>query len=120
VLAELRLLEAAYTPAGLLSGGQQKLLELGRSLMAAPRVLLLDEPCAGVNPAGIQLLSETVMRLRNGGVTFVIVEHNVEFVAGHCDEVVVMVHGRVLTQGTPDVLRRDACVLDAFLGDAHG
>jgi ABC-type branched-subunit amino acid transport system ATPase component len=97
VLAELRLADAARMPAGSLSGGQQKLLELGRALMAEPRVLLLDEPCAGVNPAGIEFLSETIARLRNGGVTFVIVEHNVEFVSRHCDEMVVMAHGRVLT-----------------------
>lgn len=120
VLAQLRLADAAHLPAGSLSGGQQKLLELGRALMAAPRVLLLDEPCAGVNPAGIEFLSETVARLRAGGVTFVIVEHNVEFVTRHCDRVVVMTHGRVLTQGAPEVVRRDARVLDAFLGDAHG
>jgi branched-chain amino acid transport system ATP-binding protein len=119
LLADLRLADAAHIPAGSLSGGQQKLLELGRALMAEPRVLLLDEPCAGVNPAGIEFLSETIARLRGGGVTFVIVEHNVEFVSRHCDQVVVMAHGRVLAWGAPEVVRQDARVLDAFLGDAH-
>ncbi len=104
-------------PAGELSGGQQKLLELARALMAAPRMLLLDEPCAGVNPTGIAVLSEAIMRLRQGGMTFVIVEHNVDFVARHCDEVVVMAQGRVLTRGAPEAVRSDPRVLEAFLGD---
>ena len=118
VLGELGLEGMASSPAGELSGGQLKLLELGRALMAAPRVLLLDEPCAGVNPAGIAALSEAILRLRDGGMTFIIVEHNVDFVARHCDKVVVMAQGRVLTQGAPDAVRRDPRVLEAFLGDA--
>jgi branched-chain amino acid transport system ATP-binding protein len=99
------------------AGGQQKLLELARALMAAPRLLLLDEPCAGVNPAGIEILSAAIARLRDAGMTFVIVEHNVDFVARHCDEVVVMTQGQVLTQGAPAAVRNDPRVLEAFLGD---
>ena len=108
---------AAAMPAGELSGGQQKLLEFARALMAAPRVLLLDEPCAGVNPAGIEVLSEAIVRLRTDGMTFVIVEHNVDFIARHCDEVVVMAQGRVLARDTPAAVRADPRVLEAFLGD---
>ena len=118
VLGELGLQHAASSPAGELSGGQLKLLELGRALMAAPQVLLLDEPCAGVNPVGIAALSEAILRLRDSGMTFIIVEHNVDFVGRHCDEVVVMAQGRVLTQGAPETVRRDPRVLEAFLGDA--
>jgi len=118
LLEDLRLAEVADAPAGELSGGQHKLLELARALMASPRLLLLDEPCAGLNPAAIGFLSETIARLRNDGMTFVIVEHNVDFVGRHCDDVVVMAQGRVLAQGAPDAVRRDPRVLDAFLGDA--
>jgi branched-chain amino acid transport system ATP-binding protein len=120
LLGELGLKDTAASPAGELSGGQHKLLELARALMASPRVLLLDEPCAGVNPVGIAALSDAILRLRDDGMTFIIVEHNVDFVVRHCDEVVVMAQGRVLTQGTPDAVRRDPRVLEAFLGDAHG
>jgi branched-chain amino acid transport system ATP-binding protein len=119
LLDDLRLGGHADAPAGELSGGQQKLLELARALMAAPRVLVLDEPCAGVNPIGIEFLSETIFRLRSEGLTFVIVEHNVDFIARHCDHVVVMAEGRVLTQGLPEVVRRDPRVLEAFLGASH-
>jgi ABC-type branched-subunit amino acid transport system ATPase component len=120
LLGDLRLGRHAGAPAGDLSGGQQKLLELARALMAAPRVLVLDEPCAGLNPDGIEFLSETIVRLRNDGMTFVIVEHNIDFVARHCDHVVVMAQGRVLTEGPPDAVRRDRRVLEAFLGAADG
>ena len=120
LLGDLRLGRLAGAPAGDLSGGQQKLLELARALMAAPRVLVLDEPCAGLNPDGIEFLSETIVRLRNDGLTFVIVEHNIDFVARHCDHVVVMAQGRVLTEGPPETVRRDRRVLDAFLGAADG
>jgi len=120
LLGELRLAPLAHAPAGELSGGQQKLLELGRALMGAPRVLVLDEPCAGLNPAGIAFLSDTIARLHGDGLTFVIVEHNIDFVARHCRHVVVMAEGRVLTEGAPDAVRRDPRVLEAFLGAAHG
>jgi branched-chain amino acid transport system ATP-binding protein len=121
LLDGLRLARHADLPAGDLSGGQQKLLELARALMAGPRVLVLDEPCAGLNPEAIDFLSETILRLRNDdGLTFVIVEHNIDFVARNCDHVVVMAQGRVLTEGSPDAVRRDRRVLDAFLGAADG
>jgi branched-chain amino acid transport system ATP-binding protein len=120
LLGDLRLASLAQAPAGELSGGQHKLLELARALMAEPRVLLLDEPCAGVNSDGISFLSETIFRLRDAGMTFVIVEHNIDFVVRHCDQVVVMAEGRVLTQGPPAEVRRDPRVLEAFLGAADG
>jgi len=120
LLGDLRLAGHADLPAGELSGGQQKLLDLARALMSAPRVLVLDEPCAGLNPVGIEFLSQTITRLRDDGLTFVIVEHNIDFVARHCDHVVVMDQGRVLTEGPPDTVRRDPRVLDAYLGAPHG
>jgi branched-chain amino acid transport system ATP-binding protein len=105
-------------PAGTLSGGQLKLLDLARALLGAPRLLLLDEPCAGVHPRMIEVLSGMIERVRAGGVTVVIVEHNVDFVVRHCDRAAVMVQGRVQAQGAPAEIRRDPRVLEAFMGVA--
>ncbi len=116
ILAELRLDGHAGAPAGQLSGGQLKLLDLGRALMATPSALVLDEPCAGVNPALLDFLSVILDRLRARGMTLLIVEHDLGFVARHCDDVLVMAGGRVLTQGKPDAVRADPRVLEAFLG----
>ncbi|MEW5422572.1 ABC transporter ATP-binding protein [Amorphus sp. 3PC139-8] len=119
ILEELGLIDHRNRMAGGLSGGQHKLLELARALMSDPKAILLDEPCAGVAPAMIERLSEAVERLRTRGITVVLVEHNVDFVMRHCDHIVVMAQGRVMIDGTPDVVRNDERVLDAFLGAAH-
>jgi branched-chain amino acid transport system ATP-binding protein len=103
--------------AGTLSGGQRKLLELARALMVEPRLVLLDEPMAGVNPTLGQRLFEHIERLREEqGLTFLFVEHDMDVVMTHADRVVVMAEGRVIADGAPEAVRGDARVLDAYLG----
>jgi neutral amino acid transport system ATP-binding protein len=105
---------------GTLSGGQRKLLDLARILMAAPRLILLDEPVAGVAPALREELLAHVLELRaDRGLSFLIVEHDLGFVMQASDQVVVMNEGRVLMEGTPDEVRNDERVIDAYLG-THG
>ena len=106
----------ADSPAGNLSYGQRKLLELASLLVADPAVLLLDEPTAGVNPVLIEQLSTRIRDLNGQGKTFLVVEHNLEFVMGLCHRVTVMHQGRALISGPPDVVRTDRAVLDAYLG----
>ncbi len=104
-------------PAGSLSYGQRKLLELAFILIAEPQVILLDEPAGGINPTLIGQLGERIRELNKQGVTFLIVEHNMEFVMGLCDKVMVMHRGTKLAEGTPDVVRANPAVLEAYLGD---
>jgi ABC-type branched-subunit amino acid transport system ATPase component len=108
----------ASSPAGNLSYGQRKLLELASLLVADPAVLLLDEPTAGVNPTLIKQLTERIRELNRAGKTFLVVEHNMEFVMGLCQEVTVLHQGRTLKTGTPEQVRADPAVLDAYLGGA--
>ncbi|HZE06686.1 MAG TPA: ABC transporter ATP-binding protein [Solirubrobacteraceae bacterium] len=108
----------ARVPAGNLSYGQRKLLELASLLVADPAVLLLDEPTAGVNPTLIKQLTERIRELNRAGKTFLVVEHNMEFVMGLCHEVTVLDQGRTLTAGTPEQVRANPAVLDAYLGGA--
>lgn len=106
---------------GELSGGQKKLLEIGRALMAEPTLLLLDEPAAGVNPALLETLIDRVQLLNRQGITFLLIEHNMDMVMRICNPVVVMAQGRVLAQGDPQTVREDRQVVDAYLGEvAHG
>jgi neutral amino acid transport system ATP-binding protein len=103
--------------AGTLSGGQRKLLELARALMARPKLLLLDEPMAGINPVLGKRLLDHMQRLRQDhGVTFLFIEHDMEVVMNHSDRVVVMAQGHVIAEGQPDEVRRDKRVIDAYLG----
>jgi branched-chain amino acid transport system ATP-binding protein len=103
--------------AGTLSGGQRKLLELARALMTEPRMLLLDEPMAGINPTLGRRLLEHMRTLRaERGVTFLFIEHDMEMVMGFADRVIVMADGRVIAEGTPEEVRRDQRVIDAYLG----
>jgi ABC-type branched-subunit amino acid transport system ATPase component len=102
--------------AGVLSGGQLKLLSLGMVLMAQPRVLLLDEPAAGVNVKVLDRILATLRYLRDQGHILVVVEHNMDVIQGLCDHVVVMTAGSVLCEGTPSEIRRDARVIAAYLG----
>jgi ABC-type branched-subunit amino acid transport system ATPase component len=108
----------ARSPAGNLSYGQRKLLELASLLVADPAVLLLDEPTAGVNPTLIKQLTDRIRELNRAGKTFLVVEHNMEFVMGLCHEVTVLHQGRTLSTGTPEQVRADPAVLDAYLGGA--
>lgn len=105
------------TPAGNLSYGQKKLLEFAFVLIADPQVILLDEPAGGVNPTMINYLADRIRTLNQQGVTFLVVEHNMEFVMGLCDKVIVMHRGTRIAEGTPTDVRANPAVLEAYLGD---
>jgi ABC-type branched-subunit amino acid transport system ATPase component len=106
----------AHEPAGNLSFGQRKLLELASLLVADPAVLLLDEPAGGVNPTLITHLADRITELNKAGKTFLVVEHNMEFVMNLCHRVTVLSQGKTLTTGSPQEVRSDPAVLDAYLG----
>jgi neutral amino acid transport system ATP-binding protein len=117
LLATFNLDKKADDYAGTLSGGQRKLLELARALMPEPRMVLLDEPMAGINPTLGRRLLEHMEELRSrDGVTFLFVEHDMDVVMNHSDEVVVMGQGETILVGTPAEVRADQRVIDAYLG----
>ena len=100
-----------------LSTGQKKLLEIGRALMATPKLVLLDEPAAGVNPSLMRSIQQTIRELRDTrGITWIIIEHDLPLIMELCDQVIVMAEGRVLAHGPPEQVRSDERVLDAYLG----
>jgi branched-chain amino acid transport system ATP-binding protein len=99
-----------------LSGGQRKLLELARALLTDPQMLLLDEPFAGVNPSLEERLLEHIHELRDQGYTFLIVEHDMDLIMQNCEKVIVMHQGRILTEGTPEDVRNNEDVIEAYLG----
>jgi branched-chain amino acid transport system ATP-binding protein len=105
-------------PARVLSGGQRKLLELARILMADPQAILLDEPAAGVNPTLLELIIDRVRALNAEGKTILLIEHNMDMVARLCSRVVAMASGRLLAEGAPGEVARDPAVIAAYLGDA--
>ncbi len=115
LLTEFSMSRAADQYAGQLSGGQKRLVEIMRALMAEPRVLLLDEPLAGVNPHLRDVIAEHLLRLRDGGLTMVMVEHELGAVERCCDQVIVMAQGRVLAQGSMREMRANEEVIDAYL-----
>jgi branched-chain amino acid transport system ATP-binding protein len=103
--------------AGRLSGGQHKLLELARVLMIEPKLILLDEPAAGVNPVLLETLIERIVALHRQGISFLVIEHNMDVVMSVCDPIVVMVQGQVIREGNAEAVRTDPRVLDAYLGE---
>ncbi|WP_274387875.1 ABC transporter ATP-binding protein [Salsipaludibacter albus] len=105
--------------AGTLSGGQRKLLEMARSLMTDPELVMLDEPTAGVNPALTQSLLQHVTGLRDEGMTIIFVEHDMDVVHEIADWVVVMAEGKIIAEGTPDAISKNEAVVDAYLGSHH-
>jgi len=106
----------AHAKAKSLSYGQKKLMEFAATLMTEPRMILLDEPAGGINPALLENIMEKITEVNKRGVTFLIVEHNMDVVMNLCDPVVVMAYGEVLAQGTPDAVQNNPQVLDAYLG----
>ncbi len=99
-----------------LSGGQQKLLELGRCLMSDPLMVLLDEPVAGVNPTLAKKIFSKIVELKNMGQTFLVIEHNMDIVMDFCETIFVMSKGQLVAQGTPKEIQSDTRVIDAYLG----
>ncbi|MEJ2479252.1 MAG: ABC transporter ATP-binding protein [Acidihalobacter sp.] len=112
----LNLTRVLHLQAKNLSGGQQKLVEIGRALMADPEMILLDEPGAGVNPSLLAEIIERISELHARGITFLLIEHNMDMVMNLCDPILVMANGRLLMEGSADVVRTDPRVLDAYLG----
>ena len=105
-------------PAGQISGGQMKLLELARVLMGDPKLILLDEPAAGVNPVLTETLIGKIEELNRQGTTFIIIEHDMDFVMRHCDPVIALAEGRVIFEGTSVEALANPVLLDAYLGAA--
>jgi len=116
ILEEFEIDHLATQPATDISGGQMKLVELARAMLAEPEVLLLDEPVAGVNPTLAKKLKTQIRRLNEQGTTFLLIEHDMEFVMDLADPIVVLDQGHVLTEGTPEGVRNDDRVIDAYLG----
>ncbi|MEU4493529.1 ABC transporter ATP-binding protein [Streptomyces sp. NPDC023998] len=119
LLERFRLARLRDDYAGTLSGGQRKLLELARALMARPVMVLLDEPMAGVNPALTQSLLGHITQLRDEGLTVCFVEHDMDVVMGISDWVAVMADGRLVAEGPPYTIGRNTAVVDAYLGKRH-
>jgi branched-chain amino acid transport system ATP-binding protein len=113
-----RMQHVARLPAGSLSYGQQKLIDIAMAFMPKPRLVLLDEPCAGVNPGLVDQLRELLVELnRSQGGSFVVIEHNMDFIMRLCPHVICMVEGKVLAAGTPQAVQSDRSVLEAYLGN---
>jgi neutral amino acid transport system ATP-binding protein len=119
LLARFKLDAKREDYAGSLSGGQRKLLEMARALMTEPRMIMLDEPMAGVNPALTQSLLEHILGLKADGVTVLFVEHDMHVVNEIADWVVVMAEGSVVAEGPPSTVMNDQAVIDAYLGAHH-
>jgi len=116
VAARLRLTGLLNNPAAALSGGQKKLLELGRALMAEPRMILLDEPVAGVNPTLANEIAAHLRDLRWQGITCLVVEHHMDMISRLCDPVIVMAEGRHLAEGGFAAIAADPAVQEAYMG----
>ena len=118
LLEFVTLTKLAREPARVLSGGQRKLLELARILMADPKLILLDEPAAGVNPSLLETIIDRIHAINAAGVTFLLIEHNRAMVTRLCSRALVMVEGKLLCEGNPREVTRDPRVIDAYLGGA--
>ncbi len=117
MIDQFRLNTVADLKAGSLSYGQQKLVDIAMAFMSKPPLILLDEPCAGVNPSLVGSIQSLLHDLnQQSGSSFVVIEHNMDFVMNLCHRVMVMVEGKILAMGSPEEIRADKRVLDAYLG----
>lgn len=119
IARRLRLSHVIDNPVTALSGGQKKLVEIGRALMAKPRLILLDEPMAGVNPTLTAEIADHLRALNAEGVTICLIEHDMKLIGSLCDPVIVMAEGRKLTEGSFDEVVSDERVQEAYLGGRH-
>jgi neutral amino acid transport system ATP-binding protein len=117
ILESVGLVEKADDYAGALSGGQRKLLEMARTLMTNPKLILLDEPAAGVNPTLIDRICEHILTWNKQGISFLIVEHNMDLIMSLCDRIWVFAEGTNLADGTPEDIQNNSAVLQAYLGE---
>jgi branched-chain amino acid transport system ATP-binding protein len=121
LLTRFGLEEIANTPAGALPYGDQRRLEMARALATNPKLLLLDEPTAGMNPKETHALGEQVLALQENGLTVLVIEHDMSLIHQVCDEIYVLNFGQILAHGTPDEIKENPVVIEAYLGkeDAH-
>jgi neutral amino acid transport system ATP-binding protein len=117
ILESVGLAAKARDYAGALSGGQRKLLEMARALMSRPKLILLDEPAAGVNPTLIGQICEHIAKWNERGISFLIIEHNMDVIMSLCDRVWVLAEGTNLADGTPQEIQKNPDVLEAYLGE---
>ncbi len=117
LLAKVGLADKAAILAGKLSYGEQRRLEIARALATAPKLLLLDEPAAGMNGAEKQQLMEEIVKLAESGLSMLIIEHDMRFVMGLCRQIAVLNFGRLIAQGTPEEIRANPAVVEAYLGE---
>ncbi len=117
ILESVGLAAKAYDYAGALSGGQRKLLEIARALMTRPKLILLDEPAAGVNPTLIEQICEHIVKWNQQGISFLIIEHNMDVIMSLCSQIWVLAEGTNLADGTPEEIQNNPTVLEAYLGD---
>jgi neutral amino acid transport system ATP-binding protein len=116
ILESVGLIEKAHDYAGALSGGQRKLLEMARTLMTNPKLILLDEPAAGVNPTLIEQICKHIVTWNQQGISFLIIEHNMDVIMSLCHHVWVLAEGTNLADGTPQEIQTNPQVLEAYLG----
>ena len=119
LLATVGLAEYAGAPAAILSYGQRKLLAIAACMMTKPRLVVLDEPVAGVNPTMVKRIESVIRKLNAEGVALLIVEHNVDFIMSLCSRVIVLEAGAKIADGEPGLIRSDPRVLAAYLGQSH-